>query len=643
MIEIERSAADGLPLTLKKADAPEYDARFVLSAATPDRVKDTIDPKAYLPNLSKKLIALWGHERDDPSKVLGHWANLKVLGDALVGDIKFTANAVGQIVKTLVAEGVPLMASIGFRGRGEANEIGGVHFTSLDIVETSIVPVGAHPRAQQIAKSLGITLPSPAGQLPARGSEQRSPSSSAAAARSPRSPNMTTKTISELVVDTQAAQVALTDKLAAETVKLVDLTGDELTTQKALVDGIDAELQAVDGKLATLKSAETRLAKGAKPAEDAASLASAAIIKAREGSKDSDNLFGKMALCVYESRVKSLDIGHVAATRFPNSQAVETILKAAQNPAMSNVPGYAQELTRQAYGQFLDLLKSRAILPQCTPPALSHSFEGNASIYVPTRLGGNVAGAFRAEGAPIPVKGLTFSHVLLTPKNMGVIVTATMEMLRRSAIDLAAYFQDAMTYDTARALDALFISNSAGTAIAPAGVRNGLTGADTRASTGATAAQITNDIKVMLKALTANDMGDPSTTRWLMHPSNLVAVSMLLTATGSKAFPEAEQGRLAGYPVVTSTRLDPTIVLLIDFANYTFALGTPQFEATTVATLHEEDTTPLPLANTGTLVVAQPQRSLYQTYSWALRLIMDADWAKLRPIGPVQELTAVAW
>jgi HK97 family phage prohead protease len=643
MAETAADVVKRLPLVLEKSAAPEYDARFVMSASSPDRVKDTIDPAAYRPHLRKRLIALWQHEREKP---IGYWQNLQVVAGALVGEIKFASTALAQMVKTLIADGVPLGASIGFRGRGEPNDQGGVHFSELELLETSIVSVPAHPRAVQIAKQYGITLPDAAGQLPAR-ERSASPSPSAVAARSPLQRKTMSKTISQLVVETQDAQVALVDKLAAESTKLGESAAgtDEFTTQKAIVDGIDAELQAVDGKLASLKSAEARLAAGAKPVTaDAGEIATAAILKARGISKDTDHLLGKLALCVYESRVKSMAIDTVAAQRFPNSQALETLIKAAQNPAMTNVPGYAQELTRQTYGQFLELLRGKAILPQCVPAALSHSFDGASTIYVPTRLGGTASGVFRAEGAPIPVKGLTFSHVLLTPKNMGVILTATMEMLRRSAIDLAAYFENAMRDDTARALDLLFISNTAGTAISPAGARAGLTVADTRASTGATASAITTDIKVMVKALTANDMGDPSTTRWLMHPSNLIAVSMLLTATGSKQFPEAEQGRLAGYPIVTSTQMDPTIVLLIDFANFTFAIGAPQFMASEQATIHEEDTTPLPIGTPGApATIAAPVRSLYQTNSWALRLLLDAVWAKLRAIGPVQELTAVAW
>jgi len=624
-----------LPLAVEKAARAGYDARFVLSSSAPDRLKDTIDPAAYKPHLSKRLIALWQHDRDNP---IGFWENLSIVAGDLVGDIKFASTAVAQMAKQLIADGVPLGASIGFRGRGVENDIGGLHFAEIDLVETSIVSVPAHPRAVQIAKSFGITLPRDGGQTPAP--ERGASSSHAAVAVAAHRRNTVNKTISELIVETQAAHVAARDKLTIATQALgaLDTSHADFATKKTEVDALDAELKLLDDKLASLKSAESRLATNA--TQD--TQRSAAIVQARD--KDTTNLLGKMALCVYEHRVKGMPLDQVGASRFPGSQAVETLLKAAQNPAMSNVPGYAQELTRMAYGQFLELLTGASVLAQCTPAAQRHSFDGASSIYVPKRVGGSAAGVFRAEGAPIPVKGLTFGHVLLTPKNMGVILTATAEMLRRSSIDLASYFQTAMSKDTAKALDQLFISATAGSAIAPAGVRNALNANDTRASTGATAAQITTDVKDMLKELTGHDMGSPSSTRWLMHPSNLVHLSMLLTATGAKQFPETDQARFVGYPVITSTTLDPAIVLLVDFDSITFALGAPAFLASEVATIHEEDTAPLPIGAPGApAVVAAPVRSLYQTNSWALRMLLDADWAKLRDIGPVQELTAVAW
>lgn len=146
-----------LDVTIEKAKTPDYDARFVMSAASPDRVKDTIDPEAYKHALGKKLIALWQHDRDQP---FGFWHNLRIEAGKLIGDLKASSTNLGQMIKQLIADDVPLGASIGFRGRGEPNKIGGIHFTEMEILECSVVSVPAHPRAVQLAKQFNVTLTS---------------------------------------------------------------------------------------------------------------------------------------------------------------------------------------------------------------------------------------------------------------------------------------------------------------------------------------------------------------------------------------------------------------------------------------------------------------------------------------------------
>lgn len=146
-----------LAVTVEKAASGEFDARFVMSAATPDRVRDTIDAKAYEPATRiDKLIALFNH---DPNQIAGYWTDIKAAGDTLTGSIKFASTSLGQMLKTLIDEGVPLGASVGFRGKGEPNKQGGIHFKEIELLETSIVSTPAHPRAMQIAKSFGIELP----------------------------------------------------------------------------------------------------------------------------------------------------------------------------------------------------------------------------------------------------------------------------------------------------------------------------------------------------------------------------------------------------------------------------------------------------------------------------------------------------
>jgi HK97 family phage prohead protease len=143
-----------LPVTIEKATG-EYDARFVMSATSPDRVKDTIEASAYTPNLGKRLIALYQH---DPDRPIGYWDNLRVESGKLLGDLKVASTNLGLMVKQLIADDVPLGASIGFRGRGEANKAGGVHFKDIELMECSVVSIPAHPKAMQIAKSFGVDL-----------------------------------------------------------------------------------------------------------------------------------------------------------------------------------------------------------------------------------------------------------------------------------------------------------------------------------------------------------------------------------------------------------------------------------------------------------------------------------------------------
>jgi len=142
---------------IQKAATSEYDARFVMSATTPDRVKDTIDADAYKPNLGKKLIALYQHNPDQP---IGYWNNLRVEAGKLIGDLKVASTNLGLMVKQLIADDVPLGASIGFRGKGEQNKIGGIHFKEIELFECSVVSIPAHPRAMQIAKNFGIDIQS---------------------------------------------------------------------------------------------------------------------------------------------------------------------------------------------------------------------------------------------------------------------------------------------------------------------------------------------------------------------------------------------------------------------------------------------------------------------------------------------------
>jgi len=447
------------------------------------------------------------------------------------------------------------------------------------------------------------------------------------------------KTLSQQIQELQEQINTKRDALVNATKALQETPDD--ATEGAVVE-LTAELEKANARLVSLQAAEKALGTGATPV---AGSPAPGFLPHRTKSTETDNLYGKIALATYESRIKGIPIDMVMDTRFKGEQAVVELLKAAQNPAMFGTAGYAQELGQMAYGQLMGQLREAALLPRAVPLMQQHQFNGATSIYVPMRAGGNTdaAAAFRAEGAPIPVKGLTFTSQSLTPKNMGVILTATEEMLSRSSIDLSSYFQSAIITDTAEALDVAFLSSTAGSTTTPAGIQNGVTGGDTRAAAGTgTTANIVTDIKTMLTAMAVANMGGAG-ARFIMSTKNWYTLSMALTATGALQFPETANGMLANTPVLVTNRLNDNLVLLVDFAQITCAFGSPLFLASNVATIHEESV-PAAISTVGTPnVVAAPVRSLFQTNSWALRMMLDADWKKLRTTGLVQQLTSVAW
>lgn len=144
-----------LPVQIEKSDVEGFDARFVMSASSPDRVDDTIEPSAYrsVERKGGKVIALWQHKADQP---IGYWSNLKAEGGRLLGHLKISSTNLGMMIKQLLDDDVPLGASIGFRGKGEPNKKGGIHFSEIELMETSIVSIPAHPRALQIAKQFHL-------------------------------------------------------------------------------------------------------------------------------------------------------------------------------------------------------------------------------------------------------------------------------------------------------------------------------------------------------------------------------------------------------------------------------------------------------------------------------------------------------
>jgi len=115
---------------------------------------------------------------------------------------------------------------------------------------------------------------------------------------------------------------------------------------------------------------------------------------------------------------------------------------------------------------------------------------------------------------------------------------------------------------------------------------------------------------------------------------------------GVGAFPfraEVASGNLGGWPIIDSGTVPLGTVVAIDAADYVSVADGPRFEISDQATLHLEDTTPADITTAGTPAVASfPVKSMFQTDSLALRLILPVNWALRRP-GVVAWVAGVTW
>jgi len=220
-------------------------------------------------------------------------------------------------------------------------------------------------------------------------------------------------------------------------------------------------------------------------------------------------------------------------------------------------------------------------------------------------------------------------------------------MATYSPYAIESIIRQGMADDTSIALDSYLIDNVASSATRPAGLLNAAawgTGTITAsAATPATAAMVA-DLKALVSALTTQNGGRRVAV--LMNPKQGLALGFAQTTTGDFLFSDRQQaGSKFGVSFIVSNSVPADRVIAVDAEDFASATGdAPKFAVSTDATLHEEDTTPLPLATgaQGSGVLATPMRSLFQTDAVAVRMTLYVSWA-MRRSGMVQTISPVIW
>lgn len=628
---------------------------YILSDDSVDSYGDVIQQDGWdFARFNKNPIALFGHSAAFP---IGRWKNVRVDGGKLIGTLEFaedgTSDRIDEI-KRLAAQGILRATSVGFMPLDWQDEGRGLRFTKQELMEVSLVSVPANSNAVQIAKSLHVSDETIALAF---GEHAEPPVASGRAMLKRNIPggNAGHQTATHRRNATMSMPISKRVEAAQEDLNkardgLVDLMkSDDFDPTES--EAMSAHIEDCEKRLAAMKRAEKAIGQSSAADEPVALVQpqQRSLVPARAKKKlEAKDLVARSGVIAALSHIERKPLGMVMQERYGNHEETAVVsnflLRASSAPATTTTTGWAAELVSETVLDFLDTLMPNSVYRQLSAFGARFTFGRNGVVSIPARnTGASLSGSFVGEGSPIPVRQGAFTSVSLTPKKLAVITTFTREIAEHSTPQIEQILRQAIEEDTEMTVDTLLLDANAATAVRPAGLRNGVTEVAAAAGGGFEAAVA--DIKGMITALITATNGRLRQGVWIMNDVQAVTLSMTQNAGGDFPFAgDIARGQLAGYPVIRSTAVAAGTVFFVDAADFFTATGDePRFEVSDQATLHMEDTAPTQLGVAGTPnAVAAPVRSMFQTDSMALRMILPMNWA-MRRAGVLSYSTGVTW
>ena len=681
-----------LPVMNKTHSTAASGMEFVLSDATPDRFADVVEVGGWdYVAFNSNPIALFNHDKSFP---IGKWANIRNAdGKALKGELvlapKGTSPRIDEI-RRLVEADILRAVSVGFRPLeqepiNQKDPWAGTRYKRAELVECSLVAVPANPNALAVAKSLNISRDTVrmvfgehadksimrAGQdvakriinLNANRGEHADKKRDAEVKETGEHAEIhekrkeKTMLLSQRINEAEKHLLALQDNLD----KHIEGIDDENPTeeQSVITEDFTTKIEASSRHLKNLKAIEERNGKGAEPIDEQIKRVGKSMIKLpaelvtkKKKVDDQFDYFVRAAVVRGMSRVMGQTIDDTRFKIYGDDEATravcDIVLKAASAPAQMTVAGWAQELVRTIWSAWMEVLLPLSVFPKLSASGLALTFGANGKIIIPTRsLTPAISGSFVGEGQPIPVRQGAFSSQTLTPKKMAVITTWTREMDEHSIPAIEGLLRQAILEDTAIALDTILLDTNVATAIRPPGLRSYQAGLTAAAVAGQPYANFIADYTALYQSLITLTNGNVRTPVLIVNPQQTLQVSMLQPpAAAAPLLPfmtQVDGGRILKTPLIESTTVPAGVVIMVDAADFTTAGAEgPRLEISDQATLHMEDTTPADIVGgvaPGT--PAFPVKSMWQTDSLALRLIMFMNWVMRRPV--VAWTSSVLW
>jgi hypothetical protein len=306
--------------------------------------------------------------------------------------------------------------------------------------------------------------------------------------------------------------------------------------------------------------------------------------------------------------------------RWPDDPIAPLILRAASSPAsVANTPA----LVASIIADVIATIGPTGAGARLLQAGMQLRFDNYADIIVPGLQASATNAGFVQESAPIGVTDLVTTAATLVPRKIASIATFTRETIESSNAERLV--ENALLRSIGLALDTALFDATAADAIRPAGLRHNIVALTAASDTNADDAMIA-DLSALGGAVAA--IGEPII--FIVSPARAIVINLRARRS---PFP---------YQVLPSPAVAPNDVIAVSPVGVASAVSDmPEIDSSTVATLHMEDTTPLPIVSGGGTVAA-PTRSLMQTDSTGIRLRFDCDWV-LRDQRAVAWTTATAW
>lgn len=642
-------------LTCKEVqeDDSHYFIEGTASTPSPDRMGDIVEPTGA--KFQTPMPLLWQHYRDKPvgevtfakaSKAgIPFKAQLPKVKEA--GALRDRIEEAVQSIKYNLLSAV----SIGFRAiedKYEFMEDGGIKFLEWEWLELSLVTIPANSEATlKTIQTIDQELIAASGtkELPGMDRPEQKPAGVTAKPALKKVKLIKPEegkhmNILEDIKNYQATRAAKVAELQALMEKSSE-AGESLdASESENFDALEGEIAAIDKHLVRLNKMKDLDIQTAKPVDDVSGVTErnnksihTISAKAKIHEKLEKGIeFARYVMCLGAAKGELATASRIAEKRFPNSERINMVLRAAVDAGTTTDPAWAGTLVEynDFAGDFVEFLRPQTILGRFGMDGIPSLFNIPFNIHIKGQTVGG-AGYWVGQGKAKPLTKFGFNDVYHGFSKVANIAVLTQELVRFSNPAAESLVRKSLADALIERMDTDFIDpNKAAEAnVSPASITNGVTQIP---ASGTDADAVRADIKAVLETFIAANI-TPSTGVWIMSQSTALTLSLMRNALGGKEFPDINMqgGMLESLPVITSEYVQPDsdggFMILVNAGDvYLSDDGQVVIDASREASLQMDDS---PTMDSDTPTPATSV-SMFQTNSMAIRAERFINWSKRR-------------